>query len=387
MEKLIRKAFAKHGESLTSTAVRSKCGTLAGGVGIFTNLFLFVIKFISGMLIGSIAISADAFNNLSDAASSVISLITFRIAAKPADREHPFGHARIEYVSSMIVSFLIILVGYELAKGSVEKILNPTKTEFHPVVILVLGFAVLFKFGLFLFNRKLGKLIDSEVLRATAMDSISDAIATFVVLLSSLLLKWSGVDIDAYMGLLVALFIMFTGAKLLWENKDMILGEAPSEEIVENIKAIISRYPEAIGIHDLTLHSYGPQKMMVSFHAEVDGRSDIFASHDAIDNMERTVKEELGIECIIHMDPIVVGDETVDRLREEVIRIAKTIDSRIHIHDFRCVIGATHTNLIFDMEVPFEIEQSDKVLAEQMAEAVQEKMGKHCFAVTTVDRC
>lgn len=387
MEKWIRRAFAKDGQPLSSTAVRSKCGTLAGIVGILTNVFLFFIKFFAGLLIGSIAISADAFNNLSDAASSVISLITFRIAAKPADREHPFGHARIEYVSSMIVSFLIILVGYELAKGSVEKILNPSQTEFDPLVVGILGFAVLLKLGLFLFNRRLGKLIDSEVLRATAVDSISDAVATSAVLLSSLLLKIAGVDIDAYMGLGVALFIMFTGAKLLWENKDMILGEAPAKETVEEIKAIVSRFPEAIGIHDLTLHSYGPQKMMVSFHAEVDGRTDIFQSHDAIDNMERTIKEELGIDCIIHMDPIVVGDETVDRLRQEVIAIAKTIDSRIHIHDFRCVIGATHTNLIFDMEVPFEVEQADKEIQQRMAEAVKAEMGKHCFAVTTVDRC
>lgn len=387
MERILRFFCAKKGQSLAAAEVRSKCGVFSSIVGILANVFLFAVKYLSGLLIGSIAVSADAFNNLSDAASSVISLVTFRIAAKPADREHPFGHARIEYVSSMIVSFLIILVGYELAKGSIQKIITPHETAFNPWVALVLGLAVLVKVLLYLMNRRIGKIIDSEVLRATAMDSISDAVATSAVLVSSLLLRFMGWDIDAYMGLLVALFIMFTGGKLLWENKDMILGEAPSTETVEEIKAIIRRFPEAVGIHDLTLHSYGPNKMMVSFHAEVDGREDIFKSHDAIDNMERTVKEELGIDCIIHMDPIVVGDETVDRLRGQVEQIAQAIDSRIHIHDFRCVIGDTHTNLIFDMEVPFEVEMDNKTLMLTMSEAVQKEMGRHCFAVTTVDRC
>ena len=387
MEKLICKLYAKDGQALTSPLVRSKCGTLSSLVGIGANLFLFVCKFLAGYLIGSIAVSADAFNNLSDAASSVISLVTFRIAAKPADREHPFGHARIEYVSSMIVSFLIILVGYELAKSSIDKIIHPTKTEFHPYVIGVLGIAVLIKFLMFMMNRKLGRLIDSDVLRATAMDSISDSVATSAVLVSSLLLRFAGVDIDAYMGLIVAGFIMFTGAKLLWESKDVILGEAPSEEIVEGIKAIISRYPEVLGIHDLAVHSYGPMRTMASFHAEVDARVDVFDSHDTIDNIERVIKEEMNIDCSIHMDPIVVGDEMVDRLKQNVCDIAKTIDSRIHIHDFRCVIGATHTNLIFDMEVPFEIATENQVLKEQMAQAVQKEMGDCYFIVTTIDRC
>jgi len=387
MEKILQFFCAKKGQSLAATEVRSKCGAFSSIVGILANVFLFAVKYLSGMIIGSIAVSADAFNNLSDAASSVISLVTFRIASKPADREHPFGHARMEYVSSMIVSFLIILVGYELAKGSIQKIVTPQQTAFNPWVAVALGLAIVVKVFLYLMNRRIGKIIDSEVLRATAMDSISDAVATSAVLVSSLLLRFMGWDIDAYMGLLVALFIMFTGGKLLWENKNMILGEAPSKETVEEIKAIIGRFPEAVGIHDLTLHSYGPGKMMVSFHAEVDGREDIFKSHDAIDNMERTVKEELGIDCIIHMDPIVVGDETVDRLRGQVEQIAQAIDSRIHIHDFRCVIGDTHTNLIFDMEVPFEVEMDNKTLMLTMSEAVQKEMGRHCFAVTTVDRC
>lgn len=387
MKRFITKLCVKEGQDLQSPAVRAKCGVLSGVVGIFANIVLFAAKFLSGIVIGSIAVSADAFNNLSDAGSSVISLITFRIAAKPADREHPFGHARIEYVSSMIVSFLIILVGYELAKGSVEKILHPTETAFNPIVVGVLVFAVCVKGFMFFFNRYLGDLIHSEVLRATAMDSVSDAVSTSAVLLSFILQKIWGWNIDAYTGLLVAGFIMFTGAKLLWENKNVILGEAPAKETVDGIKEVIARFPEVIGVHDLTLHSYGPLRMMASFHAEVDGRVNIFESHDVIDNIERTVKEEMGIDCIIHMDPIVVGDEMVDRLRLQVVEIAKSLDSRIQIHDFRCVIGTTHTNLIFDMEVPYEISMENQVIQRCMSDAVHEKMGRQCFAVSTIDRC
>ena len=373
-------------EGALSSATRAKYGFLCATLGIVVNVILFAIKFLAGVLTGSLAVSADAFNNLSDAASSIISLITFRIASKPADRDHPFGHARIEYVSSMIVSFFIILVGYELVKSAIQKIITPTITKFSWLAIAILVVAILAKLILFFINRHGSKKINSEVLNAASVDSLCDAIATSVVLLSAILAHTFDIALDGYMGLLVAGFILFAGVKVLNETKNSILGEAPVKETITAIEGIIRRYPEVMGIHDLTVHSYGPLHTMASFHAEVDGSVDVFATHDVIDNIERTIKEELNIDCSIHMDPIVVGDEMVDQLRGQVEEIVHSLGMSMKIHDFRCVIGQTHTNLIFDVDVPFEVKLRNQDIITLLQGKVKDAMGENVFVVATIDR-
>ena len=364
---------------------RGRIGTGASIIGIIANVFLFLGKFIVGTLVGSISMRADGINNLSDAGSSVISLISFKISSKPADRKHPFGHARIEYVASMVVSFLVLYIGIELIVESVNKIIAPVATEFSIISMIVLGASVLVKLCLALFNSRLGKRIDSDVMKATAADSFSDAIATTAVLASMLITKFTGFETDAYMGLIVAAIIIAAGVKILLETKDHILGKAPDEEIIASLKEIIDRYPEAIGIHDMRLHNYGPGRTVASFHVEVDGSDDVFVIHDAIDNMEKQISEELAIECTIHMDPIVTDDCRINELREKTRAKVREIDERLNIHDFRFVEGRTHTNLIFDVVAPFELKMDDEKLVREVGAKVKEISNEY-FAVVTVDR-
>lgn len=386
MNGIMRRIFAGHHEDLRSPAARGRCGFVSGIIGVLVNLMLFGIKFLAGVLSGSISIRADAFNNLSDAASSVVSMVSFRFSSKPADRDHPYGHERIEYVASMAVSFLILLMGYELVKGAIDKILHPATTVFNGLVFGILAVSVGVKLGLFLMNRKVASAIDSEVLKATAADSLSDAVATTAVLISALVGKFTSFDPDAYMGLAVSAFILYTGCKVLNDSKNAILGGGNSEELSTQIKGIVERYPQALGIHDLMVHSYGPVKRVASLHVEVDGREEIFEMHDMIDNLERTIGTELGVVCTIHMDPIVVGDPVTDTLRERVMKTVVNIDSRLHIHDFRCVIGKTHTNLIFDVAAPFELAMTDGALCEEIQRSVHGELGDDHFTVVTVDR-
>lgn len=390
MTKLLVKWFVRDYQNTADPKVRAAYGKLGGIVGIILNLLLFGAKLAGAYIIGSIAVRADAFNNLSDAASSVIALVTVVLSCKPADRRHPFGHERLEYVSSMIVSFLILIVGYDLAKSSVEKIISPAGESYAQneliLVLVILAAAVLCKLMMFFFFRRLGKMIDSEVLRATSMDSISDATATGAVLISTVITMLTGVDLDAYMGLLVAGFILYTGIRILNETKNSILGEPPTDDTVKQIEGILHRYPDVLGIHDMTVHSYGPNRQMVTLHAEVDGQKNVFDTHDMIDNIERTIKQELNIDCTIHMDPITVGDEVTDELKAATVAAVKTVDERINIHDFRCVIGATHTNLIFDTAVPFEVKQTDEDLCSAIQAAITQHMGEAYYSVVTVDR-
>lgn len=390
LTKLLVKWFVRDYQNTADPKVRAAYGKLGGIVGIILNLLLFGAKLAGAYIIGSIAVRADAFNNLSDAASSVIALVTVVLSCKPADRRHPFGHERLEYVSSMIVSFLILIVGYDLAKSSVEKIISPAGESYAQneliLVLVILAAAVLCKLMMFFFFRRLGKMIDSEVLRATSMDSISDATATGAVLISTVITMLTGVDLDAYMGLLVAGFILYTGIRILNETKNSILGEPPTEDTVKQIEGILHRYPDVLGIHDMTVHSYGPNRQMVTLHAEVDGQKNVFDTHDMIDNIERTIKQELNIDCTIHMDPITVGDEVTDELKAATVAAVKTVDERINIHDFRCVIGATHTNLIFDTAVPFEVKQTDEDLCSAIQAAITQHMGEAYYSVVTVDR-
>ncbi len=388
MTRLLCKLFIKNSEDVTSTPVRSAYGTLASIVGIVLNLLLFVGKLTVGAIAGAISITADAFNNLSDAGSQIISLVSFRISAKPADRDHPFGHARIEYVASMIVSFLVLLVGFELLTGSISKLIEPEPVSRDKWIftVAVLAVSILAKLWLGLFNRTLGKKINSSVMLATSADSLSDALSTTAVLIGLVLyltLDW--IWVDAVMGIIVACMILLAGVKILNEAKNSILGEGPSDEIVASIHRIVGEYPEALGIHDLIVHNYGPGRVIASLHVEVDGKADIFALHDTIDNIEKRLSEELSMQTTIHMDPIVTDNEQINALREQVCAAVRCIDGRIGVHDFRFVAGQTHTNLIFDVAIPFELGMTDAEVRDAVAACV-EKIDPRYKTVITVDK-
>ena len=374
-------------QPLTLTAAeRSRYGTRVGIIGIACNALLFLLKFLVGTAFGSLAICADAFNNLSDAGSSAVSYVSFRIAAKPADRDHPFGHARIEYIASMIVSFLILLVAFELGSDAVKSILSPNESaKFSILTVLVISFSILVKLSLAAYTLRIGKLIDSDVMRATATDCLSDCVSSVAVLISSLILRFSGVDIDAYVGLAVAVLILIAGIRILLETKNSLLGEGPVQEVVDSIRKIVEGYPAVIGIHDMVVHSYGPGHTFATFHAEVDGRVSIYDSHDVIDEIEKRISNDLSISCTIHMDPLVTDDELTDKLRSSVQTLAKGVDPRLRIHDFRLVAGPTHSNLLFDVEAPFELKLSDKEIIDRLC-AMVTALDKTYFAVIMVDR-
>ncbi|MBR4335107.1 MAG: cation transporter [Clostridia bacterium] len=386
MTDLLPRLFIRDHENTASPKVRAAYGTLSGIVGIVVNLLLFAGKFVAGTLSGSIAISADAFNNLSDAGSSIVSLVSFRIAAKPADRDHPFGHARIEYIASMIVSFLILIVGFEIVSDSVKKIISrESSLVFSVLSIVILSVSILAKLWLALFNYRLGKKIGSDVMRATAVDSLSDTVSTTAVLVATLIFRFTGLDIDAWVGLAVALFIFWAGIRILRETQNSLLGEAPVKEVTDAIDAIVSGYPAILGIHDLMIHSYGPGHSFASFHAEVDGADDVYESHDVIDEVERRIRDELSIVCTIHMDPINTDDALTTSLREETAELVREIDPGITIHDFRIVPGVTHTNLIFDVAFPFEVKMTVSEIKDAVSRKVRERHENY-YAVVTVDR-
>ncbi len=389
MTELLCKLFVKDRDNIRSPEVRRSYGTLASIVGIIVNLVLAAGKIIVGMLFGAISLAGDGINNLSDAGSQIISLISFKMAAKPADRDHPFGHARIEYVASMIVSFFIMLVGWNLFRESLEKILDPEmQTDGSNIWLMVgvLAVSILSKLWLVLFNRKIAKKIDSSVMRATAADSLSDAGASTAVLIAILILKFTGVDIDGYMGIAVAVVIFVAGIKILNDTKNSILGEAPSEDVIKGIEAIVGEFPDALGIHDMVVHSYGPNKFVANLHIEVDGSKDIFESHDMIDLIEKRLNSELGILSNIHMDPIVVDDAENDAMKAFVTEKVKSVDERLNIHDFRFVKGKTHTNLLFDVSVPFEIKGKDSEIVDAIQKSISDEKPDH-FIVVNVDRC
>ena len=385
MTKLLCRLFVKDGENVKDKHVRRAYGTLCAMVGMVLNVLLFVGKFTVGMISGSIAIRADAINNLTDAASQIISLVSFRIAAKPADRDHPFGHARMEYVSSMVVSMLILIVSYQLFRDSIDKLIHPMPTEFRWVSVAVLGVSILVKLWLGLFNRAVGNKIDSDVLRASKIDSLSDAAATGAVLLSSLVQHFTDFDPDGYMGLAVAVLIFIAGVRILNDTKNAILGSAPDGATIETIRAIVMAYPEALGLHDMVVHSYGPGCTIASLHVEVDGAANVFDTHDAIDRMEKQLFTEAGIHATVHMDPIVTDDPVVDEIRARVAALVCELDGRLTIHDFRMVRGNTHTNLIFDVVAPFELFDSDASLKARIDEQVKTIDADLC-TVITVDR-
>ncbi len=386
MTEILCKLFIKDRENVRLPEVRRAYGTLGSVVGIILNLILAIGKCVVGLIFGAISLTADGINNLSDAGSQIISFISFKMASKPADRDHPFGHARIEYVASMIVSFFVLLVGWNVLAESVAKIFDPEiKTTFSWLMIIVLGVSVIVKLWLCLFNRRLADKIGSSVMKATAADSLSDAIATAAVLVAMLVFRFTGFDADGYMGVIVAIIIFVAGIKILNETKNAILGESADPEVVENVKRIVSEFPDALGIHDMVVHNYGPGQTIVTLHIEVDGDRSVFDSHDMIDSIERRLNTELGIQSNIHMDPIVTNDAEVSEMREVVRALVKEIDERLDIHDFRFVRGVTHTNLIFDINAPFELKMSDSELKKEISRRVSE-YNEVFFTVTTVDR-
>ena len=385
MTELIFKLFVKDYGDSESPRVRRACGSVVAVIGIIANTLLAVIKFFAGIMSGAISITADAANNLSDAGSQIVSFISFRISAKPADRDHPYGHARIEYVASMIVSFLVLTVGVELLVESVRKIFNPVTTEYSTLVIVILVVSIIVKLWLFVFGRIAAKKLKSDVIRATSADSFSDAIATSAVLAVAIISKLTGYNTDAYMGIVVAVVILIAGVKILNDTKNSILGSAPDPEVVFSILAITKEYSEILAIHDVMIHNYGPGNTIATFHAEVDGAADVFLTHDVVDNVEKRLYSELGVRATIHMDPVVTDDERVSELRDRVLSAVKEIDERLGIHDFRFVEGTTHTNLIFDVTVPFEIKDSDTQIKEKVSSKISE-LDPNYFTVLTVDR-
>lgn len=371
-------------ESDSEEKKRRVYGTLGAVVGIFLNICLFTGKYLAGFLSGSIAIMADAFNNLSDAGSSFISLIGFVFSGKKPDLDHPFGHGRIEYLAGLGVSFLILLMGVELAKNSVQKILHPVSVQISTLSIAVLSASILVKLYMAYYNHAIGKKIRSATMAATATDSLSDAAATTVVLLAMLFLSVTGINIDGYCGILVAVFILAAGIGAAKETVSPLLGQAPDPEFVKEIKELVMQHEEVLGIHDMAVHDYGPGRVMVSLHAEVSGDGNIYELHDLIDRIERELKEKLHCETVIHMDPIDVGNEKTIEMKEEMVKLVKAIDERLTIHDFRMVTGTTHHNMIFDVVIPADFKLSQEELKDIIQKKVWEKWPDY-YVVIDVD--
>lgn len=389
MTRLLTKLFIKNSDNISDPTVRKNYGTMSSIVGIIINLILAGIKIFAGIISGSVAIIADAFNNLSDSGTSVITLLSFKLSSKPADKEHPYGHARIEYIASMVVSFIILLVGAELLLDSGKTLIGLgeiKQTQISIVTIIILAVSIALKLWLGLFYRGIGKRIDSKVIIAAATDSISDSFSTLAVLASSIVIKLTDwYFIDAIVGIGVSIPIIIAGLKILNETKDILLGEGPVDDTVNAIENIVKDYPDIIGMHDLMVHNYGPNRFVASFHAEVDGKKDIYYLHDMIDNVERRINEELVISCTIHMDPIVTDDENVNELKSFLTSTMEECGLKLPIHDFRTVIGATHTNMIFDVVLPFDHPLSEDEVKKKISEAVHQKR-ENCYCVITVDR-
>lgn len=385
MTDLILRIFVRDHKNTEDPAVRDKCGRVAGAVGIVTNFLLFLMKIIVGTVFHSVSVTADAVNNLTDSGSSVVTLIGFKMASKPADEKHPFGHARIEYLSGVIVSFIVIFLGLQLGMSSIEKILTPEENALTPVALVVLVISILAKLWQCLFYRKVGRMIKSESVEATSKDSRNDVIATSVVLLGAVITMLTGVNLDGYMGAAVALFIVFSGVQLTISTADPLLGQAPEGELVQTITEKMLSYPGIIGMHDLAVHNYGVGRCFASAHCEVDAKNDILVSHDLIDNIERDFSRDLGIHMVIHLDPVIVGDARTDALHRKVQSLVAALYPTVTIHDFRVIWGVTHSNIVFDAAVPFAVKDSDAVITQKLEVEIQ-KLDPDYRTVVTIDR-
>ena len=377
--------FIKDYQNTSDAAVRRAYGVLCGAVGIVINLLLFALKLFAGTLAGSVAVTADAFNNLSDAGASIVTLLGFRLAGQKPDPEHPFGHGRLEYISGLIVSIVILLMGFELLRDAVGAILHPEAVECSVLTVAILLVSICAKFYMYCYNRGVGKKISAAAMQATAADSLSDCAATAAVLLATLagyFLHW---QIDGWCGLVVSLLILWAGVQAARDTLSPLLGQPPSEEFVQEIRDIVMESQVVCGIHDLVVHDYGPGRVMISLHAEVPAHGDILALHDEIDNIEQRLRRELGCAATIHMDPIVTDDKLTAETRERVAQLVRGIDEHITIHDFRMVTGPTHTNVIFDAVVPFKFRLSDHEVEQEIQAAVK-RLDSSYFAVVQIDR-
>lgn len=364
--------------------VRKIYGMICGIIGIILNVLLFAGKFFAGKISGSIAITADAFNNLSDAGSSAITLMGFQLGGQKADADHPFGHGRIEYLSGLMVSALILLMGFELAKSSILKILHPTLVSYSTLALVILLISVCVKLYMAWYNKRIGEKIDSAAIRATGMDSLSDSLATAAVLVAALVSRYTGLMIDGWVGVFVALFILRSGLEAAKDTINPLLGQPPTPEYVKKITNIVMAHDTVLGVHDLIVHDYGPGRAMISLHAEVSADGDIMEIHDEIDNIESELQEELGCIAVIHMDPLVTNDAETNETKKMVTNLIHSIDESISIHDFRMVKGPSHTNLIFDAVLPFGYSHSDEEMEEIIKTAVREIPGNY-YAVVQVE--
>ena len=378
MISLLAKKFIKNREDVTSPAVRQAYGMLCGIVGIGFNVLLFALKLLAGTFSGSIAITADAFNNLSDASGSIVTLVGFKLASRPADDEHPYGHARMEYLSGLAVAVLILVIGVELVKSSVGKILHPEAVEFSALIVVILVCSILVKLWMAVFNRKLGRRIGT----AAAADSRNDVISTGAVLLACIVGQLTGLKIDGYVGLLVALFILWSGVGIAKDTIDPLIGVKPDESLVHAIACLMTSHPSILGIHDLMVHDYGPGRRFASVHAEIDHRIDPLIAHEILDEIERQAKKDLHVDLVIHYDPIVTDDPEVCAVRTRVLSILHAIDPRLSFHDFRMVSGPHHVNVIFDMVIPPEYADHTEQLRKQVEAQLQDGKKTYHLVVT-----
>ena len=372
MKKLLVKLFIKNYQDTTNPIIRSKYGSLAGIVGIIVNIILFIIKVLAGALSGSIAIITDGINNLTDASSSIITLVGFKMSAKPADEDHPFGHQRIEYLTGVIVSFIILFIGIFLGIESTKKIINPEMPSPNFVIYIILVASILGKLWLSIFNRKMGKDISSFTLKATAQDSLNDCISTAAVIVGMIVYAVFNISIDGYIGILVSIFILISGINMVKETISPLLGENVSQELSDKISSKVLSYEGILGVHDLVVHSYGPNKTYATIHVEVSSKENIFEIHDTIDNIERDFRKELNIDLVIHMDPVDNDDPKTQELKEVVIKILLDYDPVLTIHDFRIVPGPTHTNVLFDINMPIKHKDTPKELRKNITKLIKE---------------
>lgn len=385
MTSLLLKLFVKDYKNTENSTVREKYGVFAGFVGIVVNIIIASAKLLIGTVSGSISITADAVNNFSDAGSSVITLIGFKMANKPADPSHPYGHGRIEYISGMIVAFIVLIFGVELMKSSVDRIMNPVELTYNLWGIVVLALSIVFKLWLGLFNRKLGKAINSSTMTAVFTDCVSDSGATAVTIVSMLLAHFANVNIDGILGAIVAVIIIIAGINIIKDTLNPLLGQAPDKELVENIAETVLSYDKVVGIHDLIIHNYGSTKTFGSVHVEVPANENVLVVHEIMDNIELEIKKKYGVEIVAHTDPIETDNELVLKYKGELAEIINAIDSKLSFHDFRLVSGPTHTNLIFDVVLPYEMKMDENELKEIIALKVKEQR-PNFNCVITVDR-
>ena len=382
MNFLVRR-FIKNYQDTKDANVRTSIGKLSGIVGIFSNLFLFVIKFVIGTIVHSVSIQADGVNNLTDAGSNIISILSFHLANKPADKDHPFGHERTETIASLFVGILILVLGFETAKESISKVIHPGSIDFRIASVIILLISIIVKFWMYAYNKKLSKTYDSSLLEATALDSISDVCGTTAVLVSTLLSPVLHFNLDGYMGIVVSGIILYGAYGLLRDMINSLIGEAPDPELVHNIVDRIMAHPAILGVHDMMLHNYGPNKIFASAHVEMDSSKDIFETHDHIDNIEREVKENMNIDLVLHMDPVKVNDPETELYRAKVVEAIHQIDPKWGFHDFRIVSGPTHVNLVFDLVIPFEEKYSQEEIEAMLLKHIQSD--KKIYFVLTID--